>query len=240
MTLKSQPAGIVNGVPPKRIAAVVVVALVAGVAAVAAPGASASRGGCAPSGATVLRSSDASRVYSLREVLYACLGAERIRLGSLIAGPAGRVDRYALTARYVGFDVVTSGVDQTNSTVSMIDLAVGPNPVVAIIAARPLARPESFVSVTDLAVSGDGIIAWTARRSSLGVRTDYQVYVATAQFENQLAAGPTPFTHLYFGGDHSTVLHWRVGVTGAVGSWALYARQGRLLQALRASGPPPS
>lgn len=222
LTCRSQKARIVTGMRTQRIAAAAAVALVAWLVTFTAPGASAARGGCAPAGATILRSSDASRVYSLRAILYACLGAERVRLGPLPAhGSAGRVDRYALAAPYVGFDVVQTGVDTTTSTVSMIDLAAGPNPVVGGIAARPLARPESFVTVTDLAVSRAGIIAYTARRSALRVQTNYQLWAATAEFEDRLAAGPTPFTHLHFGGDNSEVLHWSVGLTGARGSAAL-------------------
>jgi hypothetical protein len=206
----------------QRIATLTALAAVAALSIAGVPGAGAAPQSCAPGGATILRSSDASRVYSLRAVLYACLGAERVRLGPLTArASGGRVDRYALAGPCVGFDVVQTGVDTTNSTVSLIDLDEGSNPVVTIEAARPLPRPVSFVTVTDLAVSSAGIIAWTARRGSLGLPANYQLFAATAEFENQPAAGPTPFTHIYFGGERSTVLHWRVGLTGAEGSWAL-------------------
>jgi hypothetical protein len=221
LTLRSQEAGIVNGVPIKRIAAMALLAPAAVLAVLAAPRADAGPGGCAPAGATVLRSSDAARVYSIGAVLHACLGSVRVRLGPLSArGSGSRVDRYALAAPYVGFDLVQTGVDTTNSTVSMIDLAGSPTPVVSLIAARPLPRPVSFVTVTDLTVSRAGIIAWTARRGSLGVPANYQLWAATAEYERRPAAGPAPFTQLSFSGGDGTILHWTVGLTGAPGSSA--------------------
>jgi hypothetical protein len=221
LILKSQVAGIVNGVPIKRIAAVAALAPVAVLVLLAAPRADANTRGCAPAGATVLRSSGAARVYSLGAILDACLGSVRVRLGSLSAGGSGsRIDRYALAAPYVGFDLVQTGVDTTNSTVSMIDLAAGSNPVVSVIAARPLPRPVSFITVTDLAVSRAGIIAWTARRGALGVTASYQLWAATAEYERCPAAGQTPFTHLSFTGRDGTILHWTVGPAGAAGSSA--------------------
>ena len=137
--------------------------------AILAPVASAATPGCAPAGATILRSSALARVYAVGRTLYGCTAAYTTKLGALqgtVALPAVRITRYLLAGRYVGFDTIQMGVDTFNSTVTLIDLQNGvraDSPATA-----PLARPESFRTVTQMAISADGIVAWIGRAAAIG------------------------------------------------------------------------
>jgi len=185
--------------------------------ALAAPAASAASPGCAPTGAKLLESSGAARVYSVGTALYACLGSTRTRLGVLAGSrlaPATRVTRYALASPYVAIDTVQMGVDNFASTVSFFDLEGGGLAVASAPAAKALPRPETFVSVTALVMSAGGIVAWSGRSSAVGVpKPTYELWAMTAEYANRVAKGAQPFTDLkLYPVSHK--LTWRTGQSG--------------------------
>jgi hypothetical protein len=142
--------------------------------AIFAPAASAAAPGCAPAGAKILRSSALARVYSVGTTLYGCTGAYTTKLGALkgtVLTPATRITRYLLAGRYVAFDTVQMGVDTFSSTVTLIDLENGVRADSP--ATPPLPRPESFKTVTEMALSADGIVAWIGRTSAIGLPKPY-------------------------------------------------------------------
>jgi hypothetical protein len=181
--------------------------------AILAPAASAATPGCAPAAAKILRSSALARVYSVGTTLYGCTDAYTTKLGALkgtVAAPATRITRYLLAGRYVAFDTVEMGVDTFSSTVTLIDLENG---VLADSPATPpLPRPESFRTVTELALTGGGIVAWIGRTSAVGLpKPDFYVRALTAgsSFGAHLS-GSRP-TDLRLSGHQ---LSWREGPGG--------------------------
>jgi hypothetical protein len=155
----------VGAVKLKRIGALTAVALVA-----AASGAGAAPASCVPSGINTLRASGAARTYSRAGVLYACLGRRQTRLGSLrgsVPFPARRVALYALSPRYAAVDTLEMGVDTLASTVALIDLRSG-RTLERAPATSPERAAESFSTVTEMKVNGNGVLAWIGRRSAIG------------------------------------------------------------------------
>jgi hypothetical protein len=187
LTLNSQPAGIVNGVPTKAIAAVAALALVLG-----ASNAAASPQACVPKGFETLRASGPARVYTDGSALFGCLGARTTRLGMLRATtpfPARRVVLYALSARYAGVDKVDMGVDTLASTVTLFDLKTGRKVGSAPATTGPPAA-ESFSTVTTMRVNSVGVLAWVGRRSSIGALAPvYELRVIAKGRPGAIAAG---------------------------------------------------
>lgn len=181
--------------------------------ALLAPAASAATPGCAPAGAKLLRASALARVYSVGTALYGCAGARTTKLGALAgtsAAPATRITRYLLAGRYVAFDTVEMGVDTFSSTVTLIDLANGVRADSP--AAPPLPRPESFRTVTQMALDADGIVAWIGRASAIGLpKPDYYVRAlsASSSFATHITASRP--TDLRLSGHQ---LSWRDGQNG--------------------------
>jgi hypothetical protein len=181
--------------------------------AILAPAASAAGPGCAPAGAKILRSSALARVYAVGATLYGCTAAYRTKLGALQGTaplPATRITRYLLAGRYVAFDTVQMGVDTFSSTVTLIDLENGVRADSP--ATPPLPRPESFKTVTQMALSADGIVAWVGRISAIGVpKPEYYVRAITPTSTfGAHASGSTP-TDLRLSGHQ---LSWRDGPNG--------------------------
>ena len=156
-----------------------------------ATGAGATPAGCVPAGLRTLRASGAARIFSQGSTLYGCLGARTTRLGSLrptTPFPATRVALYALSPRYAGVDMVEMGVDTLSSTVKLVDLQTGRTTATAA-ATTPERRPESFVSVTAIALSATGTLAWIGERSAVGAFTPiYEVHTLSAAGHRLLAA----------------------------------------------------
>ena len=181
--------------------------------AILAPSASAASAGCAPAGARVLRASKLARVYAAGTTLYGCTGGYTAKLGALrgtAPAPATRITRYLLAGRYVAFDTVAMGVDTLNSTVTLIDLANGVRADSPAAPAPP--RPESFRTVTQMAVDADGIVAWIAQSSAIGLpKPSYYVRAlsATVSFGRHIS-GAQP-TALRLRGHR---LSWRKGPDG--------------------------
>jgi hypothetical protein len=156
-----------------------------------ATGAAAAPAGCVPAGLGTLRASGAARIFSQGSTLYGCLGARTTRLGSLrptTPFPATRVALYALSPRYAGIDTVEMGVDTLSSTVKLVDLQAGRTTATAA-ATTPERRAESFVSVTAIALSATGTLAWIGERSAVGAFTPiYEVHTLSAAGHRLLAS----------------------------------------------------
>jgi hypothetical protein len=156
-----------------------------------AAGASATPANCAPSAAKTLRASGAARIYSQGTQLYGCLGARRTRLGSLrgsVPFPASRIALYALSSRYAGIDKVDMGVDTLSSIVALIDLRTGAR-IATAPATTPEQRPESFITVTSMAVNATGMLAWIGERSAIGVpQPTFEVHAVNAARDLLLAS----------------------------------------------------
>jgi hypothetical protein len=179
----------VGAVKLKRIAALAAVALVA-----TASGAGAAASSCVPSGINTLRASGAARTYSRAGVLYACLRSRATRLGSLrgsVPFPARRVARYALSPRYAGVATLDMGVDTLASTVALIDLRSG-RTLERAPATSPQRAAESFSTVTEMRVNGDGVLAWIGRRSAIGdLQPVYELHIFAPHREGGVFADST-------------------------------------------------
>jgi hypothetical protein len=167
---------------------------------------------CAPSAATTLLVSGGARVYSLGAQLYGCLGARRTRLGATrgsVPFPARRVALEALNSPYAGIDVVDMGVDMLASSVALVDLRTGASTATAA-ATTPERRPESFMSVTSMAVDRKGTLAWIGERSAVGAFTPVYEVHALSSSGNRLLASATNIApkSLRLRGD---TLSWRAG-----------------------------
>ena len=182
--------------------------------ALAAPASGAAAASCAPAGAKVLETSGAARIYSAGTTLYGCLGAQRTRLGALSGkpgSPATRVQRYVLAGRFAGVDTVQMGVDTFSSTVSLRDLQTGAT-VATAPAATPLPGPESFVSVTQMALNRDGVLAWVGRSSGIGhPQAHYGLFLLDRHQLRSVAAGAVPLLSLRL---TSTTVTWQSGHGG--------------------------
>jgi hypothetical protein len=183
--------------------------------ALAAPAAAATRA-CAPAGAIVLRASGAVRIYSQGTALYGCLGARRTRLGSLrgtLPAPAARVDRYVLAGHYAGVDTVQMGVDTFASTVALVDLRSGAT-LARTPAAAPLPRPESFVTVTQMAVNRNGVLAWVSRAGAVSIpQPTYQLHVLEHGRDYVDSDGTLPIVGLRL---TASIVGWRDDHAGPV------------------------
>lgn len=182
--------------------------------ALAAPASSAAAPGCAPTAAKVLKASGAARLYSVGTTLYGCLGSTRTRLGALAGrpgSPATRVQRYVLTGRFAAIDTVEMGVDTFSSTVLLRDLRTGAT-LASSPAAKPLARPESFISVTQMALNRNGVLAWVGRSSAIGApQARYELFVLEHRQASSVAAGTIPLVSLRL---TSTSVSWQFGQGG--------------------------
>ena len=182
--------------------------------ALAAPASSAAAAGGAPTAAKILEASGAARLYSVGTTLYGCLGSRRTQLGALAGrpgSPATRVQRYVLAGRFAAIDTVEMGVDTFNSAVSLRDLRTGAT-VASSPAAKPLARPESFISVTQMALNRNGVLAWVGRSSAIGQpQPSYELFVLVRRHANSLAAGTIPLLALRL---TSTTVSWQSGHGG--------------------------
>lgn len=188
--------------------AVVIVPLALAATAGAAPAS------CVPAAAKTLRASGAARIYSEGSVLYGCLGARRTRLGTLrgtVPFPATRIARYTLSSRYAGIDTVQMGVDTFSSTVSLVDLRTGAR-IATAPATTPEPRPESFITVTSMAVNATGTLAWIGERSAIGVSSPtYELHALTAGRNVVVSAGTIPLVALRL---EAKKLSWREGSGG--------------------------
>jgi hypothetical protein len=182
--------------------------------ALAAPASTAAAPACAPAAAKVLEASGPARLYSVATTLYGCLGSTRTRLGALAArpgSPATRVARYVLTGRFAAIDTVVMGVDTFSSTLSVRDLRSGAR-LASAPAAKAPARPESFVSVTQMALNRNGVLAWVARSSSVGQHQPrYGLFVLEHRQVAALAAGTVPLLSLRL---THTAVSWQFGQGG--------------------------
>lgn len=193
----------------QRIAAAVAVALAVG--AIAASAGAGAPTGCVPPGSTTLRASGAARLYSRGSALFGCLGTRDTKLGSLrgtVPFPARRIVRYALSSRYAGIDTVDMGVDTLASTVALVDLRTGAT-VASVPATTPERAPESFVSVSAIAVGPSGVLAWIGERSSIGaLKPVYEVHALVGTRNRLLASSATKPTSLRLRGNE---LLWQSG-----------------------------
>jgi hypothetical protein len=167
--------------------------------ALLAPAVVAASPGCAPVGAKVLRASGAARLYSVGATLYGCLGSRRTRLGALTgtpAAPAARVMRNLLAGRFAAIDTAEMGVDTFASTVSLVDLrsgaTVGSEP-----AAAPPPRAEFFITVTQMALNRNGVLAWVARTGAVGLpQPSYELHLLEHGRDDTVASGTIPIVAL--------------------------------------------
>jgi hypothetical protein len=189
--------------------------------ALAAPLASAATPGCAPLGAKILKASGSARVYSANGSYYGCLGTRRTRLGALAgttpiapASPATRIAHLALAAPYVALDSVQIGVDNLASKVTVIDLRSGAT-VASAAAAKTPARAESFITVTEMALNANGVLAWVARIGAVGQpQPNYELHLLE-HGDQTVAAGTIPIIDLAltrgrvgWSEDHAGPRHW--------------------------------
>jgi hypothetical protein len=190
--------------------------------ALAAPVASAATTGCAPAGAKVLKASGSARVYSSNGYYYGCLGTRRTRLGALAgtpsvapASPATRIARFALAAPYVALDTVQIGVDDFASSVSIIDLRSGVR-LANDAAAKAPPRAEFFITVTELALNANGVLAWVARIGAVAqAQPNYELHLLEHRSNEIVAAGTIPIVGLAltrrrvsWSEDHAGPRHW--------------------------------
>lgn len=163
---------------------------------------------CAPAGAKVLASSGSAQLYSAGPNVYGCLGSRITLLGP---GPAlshpTRIALEALGGHFAGVDVAQMGVDTFASSVKIVNLATGAT-VAKAPATAPLARPESFIQVTAMAITPAGTLAWIGSASAIGMPAPiYEVRTLHGATERLLASGPKISPHsLALSG---TTLHWR-------------------------------
>jgi hypothetical protein len=174
-----------------RIAALIVIGSLA--LALSAALAGAAPAGCVPSGSKPLRASGPARIYSRGAMLYGCVGSRRTLLGSLQGTtpfPARRVTRYALSSGYAATDTVDMGVDTLASSVTLVDLRTGAT-IATAPATTPESRPESFLTVTAIAVNANGAAAWIGERSAIGQRKPVYEVHALVGADNRLLASAT-------------------------------------------------
>ena len=184
-----------------RMAAVVAI----GSLAVAAATAGAAPTGCVPSGSRPLRASGPARIYSRGARLYGCVGSRRTLLGSLRGSapfPARRVTLlFALSSRYAATDTVDMGVDTLSSSVTLVDLRTGAT-VATAPATTPANRPESFLTVTAIAVNANGVAAWIGKRSAIGQpKPVCEVHALVGAKDRLLASGTTKVAALHLQGN---------------------------------------
>jgi hypothetical protein len=122
----------------------------------------ASSSGCTPSGSRTLSADRRARVFDLSGVVYGCatrvgrryrLGEARSCVGSDRAGP------FALAGEIVAYGLERCGIDTGFSQVVVENLATGKRTRSESATTSPLG-PESYVSVSSVAVKSNGAVGW--------------------------------------------------------------------------------
>ncbi len=108
--------------------------------------------------------------------VYACLFG-RGAAAALITGKSQftRVGRVALHGATVAFESDFMGVDFSGSTVSTLELATGHRSTFPSWTFAEPGLPESFYSVTGLALDAAGSAAWITRRTGVSGPVGYEV-----------------------------------------------------------------
>jgi hypothetical protein len=149
---------------------------------------------CLPQGAHTLAGDNVAVVFSWHGSIYGCLAATGAREnlgGARVCNvPRGRVGPVKLVRAIVAYGLETCGVDAGSSDVVVRNLTTARRLADPVAGTLPRG-PESFVSVTSLALRGDGAVGWIARDDSLvGQRpTTYEVHSFTAGKASLLDSG---------------------------------------------------
>lgn len=154
-------------------------------------------GACPPAGARVIARDSVARVFQLGGAagprlggvpVYACQlrSGRRFALGG---GAQTRVTRVSLAGAVVAYATTLMGVDTSQSTVTVLNLAGGSRHTVA--SASPTRRPESFTSVSALVATPRGSAAWVASSSAIGQpQPTYEVRRLQGGADTLLDSGP--------------------------------------------------
>jgi hypothetical protein len=124
---------------------------------------------CGPRRAHTLAAGRLARVYSLGGSVLGCSahGRRSYRLGSASRSIAeGRAGPAAVAGEDVAYGLTTYGVDTASTVVIVRDLRDGARLRSLPATTAPL-RPESFQSVTAIAVKADGAVAWIGQAGSV-------------------------------------------------------------------------
>lgn len=140
---------------------------------------------CLPPGAKSLATDSLVQVYSTstnKGSVYACLrgGLRRYALGAERVPLHDAVAPISLAGTLVAYGAVASGTDMTRASVIVLDAASGHN-LVDLPATTQGAGPESFNSVSDIAVTSRGSVAWITRSGGAFASPTLEVHSATKQ-----------------------------------------------------------
>jgi hypothetical protein len=159
----------------------------------AAQTASSAGAACGPASQRTLARTSHARVYEIRHTVYGCASGahRRYRLGTIGLCPGRQsLGLIALTGRITAYVVRSCGVDTSSAQVAVLRLSDGRR-LSSHEAVMGVSAPESFQSVSSLAVTSRGEAAWIGSSSSIALhRTTTQVLAANEHITRVLDPGP--------------------------------------------------